>query len=87
MNSVWLIKAGRASDDQAKYKSLTGTWPYLEEYPIFLRPPDDTPINFIDMEQWDWFKMPFRYSVGRVSNRIEVQSDGRWEDPPPPYEP
>jgi hypothetical protein len=55
---------------------------YLNEYPVFQKPPPETPIIFENFQDWHRFKARYqnRYKYG-------IDLDDLRNEPPPPYEP
>ena len=56
--------------------------PYLDEYPVFQKPPPETPIIFENLQDWDRFKARYqnRYKYGIEMKDLENEL-------PPPYKP
>jgi len=63
--------------------------PYKNKYPIFQRPPNETPLLFEDIDDWETFKqdfvIPIRYplitTVQKQEERQALQEEmqrGRW---------
>jgi len=78
---LMLVESPDSLHERLKWR---GNPPYMNEYPVFQKPPAETPIIFENLHDWDWFKAKYnnRYKYG-----IDMHDVTREPTPPPPYEP
>jgi hypothetical protein len=66
------------------FTSVTRTFAYLHDHPLFLPPPSETKLTFTDLEEWTrWKRM---LNIHGYGYKVE-HSGGPDHNSPPPYSP
>lgn len=47
---------GRGERDMEIFTSVTRTFAYIDDHPLFLSPPSETKLTFTDLEEWPSWK-------------------------------